>query len=229
MVYYSFIVQLDWPIINERKILTEVSAEGMDAAWSDGWRHFGKDFYRDSISLMNGQLNRFTPLRLVLDQWSPSKSERRTLRRGEDLVCQWTEPSIRKEERKLFQKHKKRFTENVPDRLENFLGDTFKQYPCECRQLKVYEILDGTQHLIATSYLDIGKDGVSSVYAIFNPDYEHLRLGIFTMLVEMQYAKSLGKKYYYSGYATIEPSNYDYKKKFRPQEFYNWYNEWLII
>lgn len=194
-------------------------------AWARGWRHFGQDFFRDSLSLMNGQICRVTPLRLLLNEWTPAKSERRTIRKNSRFQTKWHPAQMGKQERELFQIHKERFTDNIPSCLENFLGWDLSDYPCEIIQCSVFD----EDKLIACSYLDIGGSAVSSVYGVFHPNYNKHRLGIYTMLSEMQYAQSKGFTYYYSGYATIERSAYDYKKSFRPQEFYQWGVEWYPL
>ena len=61
-------------------------------------------------------------LRVPLQEWQPSKSQRRTLRRNEDLEVSFAEAEPGAEEEELFQRHKVRFSENVPDSLSDFLG-----------------------------------------------------------------------------------------------------------
>ena len=75
-------------------------------------------------------------------------------------------------------------------------------------------------------YLDVDVDSVSSVYAIFDPAERHRGLGTLTMLLEIQWALSQGKRWLYPGYATEQPSAYDYKKSFRPMEYFDWRGSW---
>lgn len=219
-------MQIQWPMVCERERVEQVDPATMDAAWSRGWRHFGRDFFRDSMTLMDGKICRVTPLRVLLDEWKPSKSERRTVKKCGEFETMWHAPRMGKEERDLFHQHKERFQDNVPEGLENFLGWSLDEYPCDCVQCSIYTHTEAGKELIACSYLDLGSEAVSSVYGMFHPDYQKHRLGIYTMLAEMQYAQENGFKYYYSGYATLEKSAYDYKKQFRPQEFYVWQSEW---
>ena len=215
-------MQLGWPLVSERKRVSSIDPPTIDSAWARGWRHFGQDFFRDSLSLMSGKICRVTPLRVLLDDWNASKSEKRTIRKNAMFQTKWHSAQMGEKERELFHIHKERFTDNIPNCLENFLGWALSDYPCELMQCSVY---DGDS-LIACSYLDIGENAVSSVYGIFHPNYSKQRLGIYTMLAEMIYAQSKGFTYYYSGYATIERSSYDYKKSFCPQQFYQWGEEW---
>ena len=114
---------------------------------------------------------------------------------------------------------------NVPERLEDFLGDQPHGRPCECLQLSVRE----GDRLVAASFLAVGRRACSSVYAVFDPECSSRRLGIFTMLAELEFAKAQGYEYYYSGYATVEPSCYDYKKQFAELEYYDWEGHWRSI
>ena len=214
-------MHIQWPMISDRDHVDFVPPQAMDQVWASGWRHFGRDFFRDSATIMNGCLNRVIPLRIRLNNWAASKSQRRTVKKNQGFRSEFSEIRMGEEERNLFNLHKERFSDNVPEGLENFLGEFLDDYPCECLQFSVY---DNTR-LIACSYLDLGEESVSSVYGMFDPKYSKYGLGIFTMLEEIKYALDNGYKYYYSGYATIEPSAYDYKKSFNEQEFFSW-TEW---
>ena len=70
--------------------------------------------------------------------------------------------------------------------------------------------------------METSHTAASSVYGLFNPAQSNRSLGIFTMLMEIDYAIRHGLDYLYSGYATREPSHYDYKKKFAGLEIYDW-------
>ena len=62
---------------------------------------------------------------------------------------------------------------------------------------------------------------------MFHPEESSRRLGIFTMLLELDWAQQNGMTFYYPGYAYREPSHYDYKKEFRGLEYYDW-NKWIV-
>jgi Putative arginyl-tRNA:protein arginylyltransferase len=85
--------------------------------------------------------------------------------------------------------------------------------------------LDGDR-LLAASFLDIGRQSTSAVYAMFEPSESKRSLGVFTMLEAIRHSRELGCKYYYHGYAYREPSVYDYKKNFAGTEYYDWSEGW---
>ncbi len=191
----------------------------MDQAWAAGWRHFGRHFFRYSTQRANdGSLQTITPLRIDLASCTFTKSQRRVLNKNADLRTEIAPAAIDGELRALFQRHKQRFTHNIPDSLETFLGPDPAHGPCECRMLRVF---DGPR-LIAASFFDIGQQSASSVYGLFEPEYSKRSLGIFTLLLEIQHCRTSGLHHLYSGYATHEPSVYDYKKQFLHTQYLDW-------
>ncbi|MEM9081282.1 MAG: arginine-tRNA-protein transferase [Verrucomicrobiota bacterium] len=215
----------NWPLLSERAELEAVQGEVMDRLWKEGWRHFGAQFFRYSLMWQEERWKRVFPLRLSLAAWKMSKSQRRTWRRNEDVEVQVEPAQPGGEERDLFHRHKERFRDNVPENLEVFLGEQPNGIPCECRQVSVR--LEG--RLIAASYLDVGKRSCSSIYAFFDLEESRRRLGVFTMLAELAYARERGLDFYYSGYATVEQSPYDYKKEVRGIEWWPWRGGWDVL
>jgi arginine-tRNA-protein transferase len=189
----------------------------MDFLWAKGWRHFGKEFFRYSISFDDDGQKVIQPLRLDLTKFKLSKGQRRVLRKNTDLTVKFTPASLHIEVCEMFQRHKSRFVTNVPEHLANFLGDE-PGLLIPCHECQVWY----QDRLIAASFLESSRTAGSGVYGIFEPTYSDRSLGIFTMLTEIQWCLDHGLKYYYSGYATREPSHYDYKKHFTGLEIYDW-------
>lgn len=207
------------PALDDAFICDSVPAEAMDRLWQAGWRHFGHYFFRYSMQQdAQGHAQTITPLRIALARFHPSKSQRRVLRKNEDLRWEIAPTKIDDSLREMFQRHKQRFTHNVPDTLETFLGADPAAGPCACHMLRVFV----GDRLIAASFFDVGQVAASSVYGIFEPECAWRSLGIFTMLLEIQHAHSLGLRWLYPGYATHEVSVYDYKKQFVGTEMLDW-------
>jgi arginyl-tRNA--protein-N-Asp/Glu arginylyltransferase len=206
------------PLIWDEFHAAQVPPAAMDALWAHGWRHFGTQFFRYSLMEHEGTLQTVVPSRVELAHLVLSKSQRRVLRKNGDVALHVEPAELSDEARAMFQRHKTRFTQNVPEELSDFLSDNPSDVPCECLQLRC--VLEGK--CIAISFLDAGSDSVSSVYAVFEPEFASRSLGIFTMLQEMMWARSQGKKYAYPGYATLGRSHYDYKKQFSALQGYDW-------
>jgi arginyl-tRNA--protein-N-Asp/Glu arginylyltransferase len=217
--------RLNPPLIDESFVAFSASPERMDSLWRQGWRHFGPQFARYSYRRWKDRILGVRPLRINLQRFVPSKSQRRILRRNQDLEMT-IQPAVLDDERyQLFEIHKRRFETQVPDSLENFLGPDLEFYPCAL--VEITARLEG--RLIAASYLDLGLRSVYSVYGMFCPTQANRSLGIATMLWEIAYAQQRGVRHYYLGYVFCEPSVLDYKKQFRGLQAFDWRRRWRPI
>ncbi len=196
----------------------QVPAEMMDRLWAAGWRHQGIVFYRYSETEMGAEHHYITPLRIDVPEFRLSKSQRRVLRRNEDVVSEFVVAEFDDEIHAMFTRHCERFTDNVPESLNNFFSHSPGDTPCVCLAQRV--TFQG--RLIAVSFMDVGDKAASSVYAIFDPDFADRSLGTYTMLKELEYAQQHALRWLYHGYATQAPSHYDYKKAFSAVESFDW-------
>lgn len=208
------------PMIHEQGLLQSAPPELMDHLWSQGFRHFGRQFFRYNLSLSDdGQLQHILPLRIVLEDFTPSRSQRRVITRNADLVTEIGPAVVNEDREALFFRHRERFTTNLPETLRVFLPEENPATtPCECREVRLLE----NGRLLAVSYLDCGGEAVSSVYAMFEPDAAVRSPGILTLLEEIAFARDTGRRFLYPGYATLESSHYDYKKSFAGLQAYDW-------
>jgi leucyl-tRNA---protein transferase len=211
--------------IDEYFFQHSVSPEDMDALLATGWRHFGPIFFRYSNGIKVGTESTVVPLRLPLERLSLTDSQRRTLRKNEDLRISLSRPLLDDVRRVLFDAHKARFTHNVPDSLTDFLGSDPARVPGTILEMACHV----GERLVAVSYIDAGATSVSGIYACFDPAEGHRRLGIATMIFEILWARSTGRQFYYPGYAYECPSHYDYKKQFLGLQGYKWWGEWVDL
>lgn len=215
------------PLIHEVGSLNHAPPALMDELWASGWRHFGTGFFRYSLMPADdGGVQIIQPLRLSLSDFRPNKDQRRVIRRNQDAEVRVLPAKMDEEREALFHLHRSRFTTNVPESLTDFIGSTEPdRIPCECVSVEVR--IGGK--LAAVSYLDVGDRAVSSVYAVFDPMHGKRSLGTLTLLEEIRWARQQGKCWLYPGYATEQPSAYDYKKSFRPMEYFDWKGNWMPL
>ncbi len=212
------------PILEDAQVPI-ISPARLDTRLVTGWRHFGAKFFRYNFSFHDGLLCGVIPLRLRLEDFAESKSQRRVRRRNEDLETRIVPAAHNADYDRLFERHRVRFTENVPTSLRDFLSDTPAEVPCA--NMAVELRLDG--RLIAVSFMDIGAESASSVYGVFDPEHSARSPGIYTILREIEEAKAQGKRFHYLGYSYTVPSVYDYKKAFQGVEGYDWTNRWIPL
>jgi arginine-tRNA-protein transferase len=196
----------------------------MDRLWAQGWRHFGIFFFQYRISLHGKTAFHVLPLRIDLERFALSRGQKRVLRKNKELEIVTAPSCIDHEKEALFNKHRARFSENVPSSLHDFLSSVPDSVPCPNLELNVYY----KRELIGVTFLDLGETATSAVYAIFDPAQAKRSLGILMMLHSIRLSLERGYRYYYPGYAYREPFAYDYKKRFSGLEFFDWDRGWKL-
>ncbi len=205
-------VELDESFVSYR-----VTAEELDKLLAKGWRHFGIYFFRYAKAFSDGNVYNVIPLRIRLEKFSLSKSLRRIIKRNKDLNHTISPAVIDNKKINLFEIHKSRFKRDQPKSIYTFINQP-PTFPYPVMELSIFK----DEELIAVSFFEMAKESLSSIYAMFNPRESSRSLGIYTMLLEIDLAISSNKKYYYQGYAYKESSFYDYKKRFRGTEMFDW-------
>ena len=222
MLENDFLAVDNFSFINEEFHALEVSPKQMDMLLANGWRHFGTQFFRYNISVHNGILCQVLPLRIRLAHFSLSKNKRRIITKNRDLQVIVRPIEINEEKETLFDRHKQRFDHSIPFSIYDFLSLDAAKVPGEALEVSVYT----GEKLIAASFFDVGEKAISGIYAMFAPEESSRSLGIFTMLAEIDFARKHGKDFYYQGYCFDISSFYDYKKRFRALEKFDWNGSW---
>ena len=81
-----------------------------------------------------------------------------------------------------------------------------------------YRIGNKNGPLVACALVDLLADGLSLVYAYFDPEYPKRSLGSFIILDHIRQATEVGLNYLYLGYWIKGSLKMDYKVNFRPIE-----------
>lgn len=208
--------------INEEFYSQKISAREIDTLLANGWRHFGTHFFRYNLGIYEGEIRLVMPLRIRLSDFALTKSQRRILRKNRDLQIVIRPIEFSPEKEILFDRHRQRFKEGVPDSIYDFLDENAANTPCGGMEISVYD----ADNLLAASFFDVGESAVSGIYAMFAPEAARRSLGIFTMLLEIDFAITNEKSFYYQGYCYMGSSYYDYKKQFRGTEKFDWRGNW---
>ncbi len=211
------------PIL-ERFFSISVGPAMLDELYASGWRHSGFEFYRYNIARYKNEWRNVVPLRISLEKFRLSRSQRRTAARNSDTVTVIRPACLTAEADELFVRHARRFAESPPSGLSEYLfAPEPASVPSETLEAAVYQ----GRRLIATSYFDVGRRSASGIYAMFEPEEGRRRLGIYTILKEIEFAVKSGKDFYYLGYSYEGSSFYDYKKQFIGAEAFDWEGGWF--
>lgn len=189
-----------------------VEAQEMSQLLAEGWRKFGLYFFRPECP----DCRNCIPLRVNVDDFVPSRSQRRVLKKAQDLEMRFAPLKLTEEIYELFRRHSQgRFAQSSDP--EDFLYN-FYMPSCPALQSELYY----RGQLIGAGFLDLGSDCLNSVYFFYDPAFAHLHPGTFSIVQEINYARSLGLSYYYLGYYVPGCKSMGYKDHFRPREHYDW-------
>jgi len=185
-----------------------LSEEDISTLLTSGWRKFGLYFFRPRCP----DCDLCIPLRINTAEFTPSRSQRRTLRNNTDLDVSFGPLHFHPRIFEIYRYHSlARFGRQ--SELGDFLS-SFYTPSCPAVQL---EIRLG-ELLIGIGFLDIGQDATSSVYFCFDPAFSKRGLGTFSILKEIEYARSIGATRHYLGFFVPGCSVMAYKDRFLPRE-----------
>ncbi len=179
-----------------------------------GFRRSGNHIYRPHC----GECQACIPARIPAKDFSPNRTQRRTLRRNDDLAVERTD-NIRDEAafdlyRRYIEQRHADGDMYPPDReqYESFLNNAW-----DCT--RYYRFYDRGS-LVAISVVDELLDGLSAIYTFFDPGEERRSLGRHAILWQVEMAREQQLDYVYLGYWIRDCQKMAYKSEFRPLEIY---------
>lgn len=154
-------------------------------------------------------------LRVDVLNFHPSKTQRRVGRKNRDLRVEILHrPIIDRERVELFRKYyavKHGMVEHANIEKET----AYRHFGF--RNAREFDVYLGDK-LIAVSIADEGKDALYASYCYYDTDYMDRSPGVFTVLLELDYARKRNIPYYYMGWYLKDFSEMNYKASFRPCE-----------
>lgn len=156
-------------------------------------------------------------VRIVVDEFKMSKSQRRIWKKNSDLRCEFVPAVATSEQFDLFDRYQKeRHAGSDMAKMDFFeFQNLVEETPVET---SVAEFRDSDDHLVGAILTDSLESGVSAVYSFFDPDEEKRSLGTEMLLWLIDYAKMHSFDYIYLGYWVKGSPKMDYKAKFSPLE-----------
>lgn len=173
-----------------------------------GFRRSGKFFYKNNCP----GCSECVAIRLNVANQTISKSQKRTWNKNQDLIVRWhpvkfDEESFDLYQRYSVQKHGVETSEkNYWDFLVNSAVDTI--------MMRYY--LDS--RLVGVGWLDLLPQSLSSVYFAYDLAFSKRRLGVFSVLKEMQLTKDLNRSFLHLGFWVKDCKAMSYKQQFKPHE-----------
>lgn len=205
----------------ERKLFTALQGDNADklnnALSQQGFRRSQNVLYRPSCSDCNACFS----ARINTRDFTPSRSQKRALRRNARFDRRATSPWATEEQYELFRTYlDSRHADGGMADMDVFeFAAMIEETPIRSR---VIEYMDPeANRLIGVSLTDVLNDGVSMVYSFYEPAMAASSLGTFMILDHINIAREAGLDYVYLGYWVPGSSKMDYKARFSALEVYH--------
>ncbi len=204
----------------ERKLFTALQGDGAqrlnDTLSKQGFRRSQNVLYRPSCADCAACLS----ARINVADFTPSKSQRKTLRRNQGLERRATSPWATEEQYDLFRRYlESRHADGGMADMDAFeFAAMIEETPIRTR---VVEYTDReTGDLVAVCLTDVLDDGVSLVYSFYDPDRPRASLGTYVILDHVEIARQSGLPHVYLGYWVPGSPKMGYKAAFSGLEVY---------
>ncbi|GAK53412.1 arginine-tRNA-protein transferase domain protein [Candidatus Moduliflexus flocculans] len=179
-----------------------------DELLSRGFRRSGTTVYHQHCPNCRACL----PLRIDARRFAPTTSQRRVLRKNQDVRYTRTRAAFAGEDFALYRRYvdARHPSDHSPD------ADSYREFLINSpvtSELMRYYVAD---RLIGIGWIDMQPDSISSVYCAFDPDESDRSPGTFSILQQVALARSLGKAWVYLGFWVEQSRKMSYKNKFHP-------------
>ncbi|MEQ9662097.1 MAG: arginyltransferase [Parasphingopyxis sp.] len=207
----------------ERKVFTELrgphAGELAEALGRIGFRRSQSVAYRPSCVDCQACIS----VRVVADQFRPNATQRKVLRKNDDLIVNACEPWTTEEQFSLLRKYlaSRHPGGGMNDMDELDFSDMVEQTPVESYIVEYREPNeDGSAgRLIGACLTDRQSDGLSMIYSFFDANHaERKGLGNYIILDHIVRAAKAGLPYVYLGYWVKGAARMQYKVRYKPLE-----------
>ena len=208
---------------SERKVFTELKGAHADqlneALGRIGFRRSQTVAYRPSCLDCQACVS----VRVVAGEFEPSSTQRRIIRRNEDLVTAECRPWATDEQFELLQRYLgvRHPGGGMASMDELDFADMVEHTPVTSYVVEYREPsgCSGQGRLVGACLTDRQGDGLSMIYSFYDPEHEaRSGLGTYIILDHIRRAAAEGLPYVYLGYWVEGSPRMQYKIRFRPME-----------
>ncbi len=205
----------------ERKVFTHLvgrrAANLNDALTHSGFRRSQTIAYRPACD----QCKACVSVRILCDEFTPGRTQRRILARNADLSATMSEAQADAEQFALFRAYlnSRHSDGGMADMAMLDYSMMIEDSHVDTR-LVSYRLPSGNGlgPLVATCLTDVLEDGLSMVYSFYHPAEPQRSLGAYMILEHVARARAMGLPHLYLGYWVEGSKKMGYKAQYLPQE-----------
>lgn len=188
-----------------------------------GFRRSGDFVYKPECN----QCRQCLSCRVPVDTFKMSNQQKKSWKRNQDLHMNIISiDDIQPYHYALYEKY---------INLRHKDGDMYPPSVEQFEKFLLHHVADGfflelwkDNKLLCVSACDVLDDGLSAVYTFFEPEESKRSLGVFAILKQIEYIKSLKLPYVYLGYWIPHSQKMNYKNQYLPLEIFV-DNRWQML
>ncbi len=185
----------------------------LDRRLAAGNRRQGRLLYRTQCPACSA----CEPIRVLVREFAPGRTQRRVLRQGaRTFQIELGAPETTRERVALYNRHKR---DRGLLREDGPLGATGYEAFLVESCVETFEIRYRHEgRIVGVAVVDRGAQSLSAVYSYYDPRYEHLSPGVFSILTQIELCRRWGLPYLYLGLYVAGCSRMVYKGRYVPHE-----------
>lgn len=185
-----------------------------DAVYSQliqtGFRRSGFYTYRPQCD----QCQACVPVRLVVDEFHPRRTQRRAWKRNQHLRTDMREQVFEPEHYQLYRRYQA--SRHAGGGMDQDGEEQYRQFLLQSGVTTLLVEFHDESALRMVSLVDVVENGLSCVYTFFDPEMPQAGLGTYNILWQVELCRRLGLPYLYLGYWIAQSRKMAYKAEFRP-------------
>ncbi len=193
---------------------------GIDNMLANGWFRSGLEVHSNYVRWVENQDRSCQMLRLPLKDFTWKKRLAELMRRNGRLFQVKIRPfTFSLEKERVWCKYKNQvhhFAKPLPLHFLLFGEENVSPRIFNSWEVVVYH----GENLAAFSIFDRGHKSIASLEAAYDPAYRQFTLGIYTMLLEIEFGIKEGMAYYYPGFIPKDVPKFEYKLRPGNLEFF---------
>lgn len=185
-----------------------------DAVYSQliraGFRRSGLYTYRPQCD----HCRACVPVRLMVEEFQPNRSQRRTWKRNQQLEAVLCEQTFDAGHYNLYRRYQA--SRHPGGGMDQDGEDQYRQFLLQSGVSTLLVEFRDADSLRMVSVVDVVEDGLSSVYTFFDPDMPQAGFGTYNILWQIELCRRMGLPYLYLGYWIAASDKMAYKANFQP-------------
>ncbi|MBI1357759.1 MAG: arginyltransferase [Acidobacteria bacterium] len=199
----------------EYRIVQGLEPERYEYLLERGYRRFGRQLFRPQCP----GCRQCVSVRVLVDEFEPSRGFRRVLRRNERIRVVRARPSVTNEHVELYNRYHQMMHRLRGWRRDRILrGDYIESFVVGGGDFAWQWMYYDGDELVGVALMDETPNSISLVYFFHDPEWRGYSPGTFSVLTQLDYAKQVGKKHAYPGYWIPANQSMAYKSRLRPFE-----------